>query len=550
MDAINFVHTENHFEFPWIVQWDANRCRLCGMCTAACSFRAIEPAMERREMATSELDSFALTRESRVVPVIRQVDNLEHYCRGCGICQKVCPNSAIRPVANTDHQSRFPVMRRTHDGDPIKRGGRSNTKYQPVRTLDTIQISRISQITDPSLDSLRHEFDLSTTFGRVLRADELSMTTFQGNMELTEDIPPVRRIYPIIFADMSIGALSWRMWEAIALAVSYLNEVHNLPVRMCTGEGGVPPKLLTSDFLKYVILQIASGHFGWNRIITAMPKMKVDPCGVIIKYGQGAKPGDGGFLPAEKVAKHIQMVRGVPRSDLNSPPTHQGLYSIEEAIQKMVTSMSSAFGYRVPVGVKVAASSTSIPVLNNLTRDPYRIVGGFFMDGIEGGTGAALGVSLDHTGHPIATALRDCYLAQVAQGRQGTIPLFAGGGIGKTGELAADAVKMTLLGASGVFVGKILLQAAGCLGTETGRCNACNTGSCPVGICTQNPRLVRRLDVDTTAERITNLMLATDAEMRKVLAQIGNNLLPVGRSDAVTSVDESVAARLQIKRAC
>ena len=99
---------------------------------------------------------------------------------------------------------------------------------------------------------------------------------------------------------MSIGALSWRMWEAVAIAVAYLNEECGMPVRMCSGEGGVPVRLLKSKYLKYMILQIASGHFGWNRIAKAMPHMVEDPAGILIKIGQGAKPGDGGLLQAQQ----------------------------------------------------------------------------------------------------------------------------------------------------------------------------------------------------------------------------------------------------------
>ncbi len=144
-----------------------------------------------------------------------------------------------------------------------------------------------------------------------------------------------------------------------------------------------------------------------------------DPAGILIKIGQGAKPGDGGLLPAEKVAPHIQAIRGVPQADLLSPPNHQGLYSIEESVQKMFLSMNAAFKFRVPVAIKVAASSTTVSVYNNLMRDPYHIVGGFFMDGIQGGTGAAHEVTLDHTGHPI--------LSQTA----GLLP--GGGGAGPAG---------------------------------------------------------------------------------------------------------------------
>ena len=111
-----------------------------------------------------------------------------------------------------------------------------------------------------------------------------------------------------------------------------------------------------------------------------------------------------------------------------------------------------------------------------------KFCGGFFIDGIQGGTGAANEISLDHTGHPVVSKIRDCYLAAVKQGLQGQIPLYGGGGIGLTGNAAADAFKMMCLGANGVFCGKILIQLLGCVGNEHGRCNSCNTGKCPTGI--------------------------------------------------------------------
>ena len=216
----------------------------------------------------------------------------------------------------------------------------------------------------------------------------------------------------------------------------------------------------------------------------------------------------------------------------------------------MHLSLNAAFGFRVPVAIKCAASATSVSVYNNLLRDPYKICGGFFLDGIQGGTGAANEISLEHTGHPVVSKLRDCYQAAVTQGLQGQIPLWAGGGIGMTGNAAADAFKMICLGANGVILGKILIQLLGCVGNEHGRCNACNTGKCPTGICTQNPRLVKRLDVDRGAQNIVDYMLAFDAELRKLLAPVGNSSLPVGRSDALVSMDRAVADKLGIQYAC
>jgi glutamate synthase (NADPH/NADH) large chain len=535
-------------DMPWKVKYDASRCTLCGSCVSACSFRAIEAKVERRRMVFSEGDLPDPQQRFSAVPVIRQVKDVRHYCRGCGICEKVCPNDAIAPSRNPD--TRHPIVSRCLGGDSIKRGGRKNLE-STTRTLDKLRVGRISQMTDPSLDAQRHTFDLLAPFGRIMPPKALPFSLDnQNNLQVDNTMPPVRWVYPVIIGDMSIGALSWRMWEAVAMAVAYLNEECGMPVRMCSGEGGVPVRLLKSRYLKYMILQIASGHFGWNRIAKAMPHMVEDPAGILIKIGQGAKPGDGGLLQANKVAEHIQAIRGVPRADLLSPPNHQGLYSIEESVQKMFLSFNAAFKFRVPVAIKVAASATSVSVFNNLVRDPYNIVGGFFLDGIDGGTGAAHEVSLDHTGHPIVSKLRDCYLAAVNQGRQGQIPLWAAGGLGKTGDLAADAFKMIALGANGVFTGKLILQMAGCVGNDMGRCNACNTGLCPVGITTQEPALVHRLDVDRVAQNIVNYFLAMDTEFKKLMAPIGNSSLPVGRSDALVSTDKAVADRLSIQYVC
>jgi glutamate synthase (NADPH/NADH) large chain len=535
-------------DLPWKVIYDTERCTLCGSCVAACTFDAIAPKVERRRKSFSDTETPEPKIKFSATPVISQKNVLKNYCRGCGVCERVCPNNAIRAERNPD--SRFSVVYQASTGTGPKRGGRNNLEVA-ARTLDTLRVGRISQMTDPSLDAQRHTFDCLAPLGRILPADKLPLTLGPGGTLVKDGhTPPTRWIYPVIIGDMSIGALSWRMWEAVSMAVAYLNEECGLPVRMSSGEGGMPVRLLKSKYLKYMILQIASGHFGWNRIIKAMPDMIEDPAGVLIKIGQGAKPGDGGLLMAAKVAAHIQAIRGVPKADLLSPPNHQGLYSIEESVQKMFLSFNAAFKFRVPVAIKVAASATSVSVFNNLVRDPYNIVGGFFLDGIDGGTGAAHDISLDHTGHPVVSKLRDCYLAAVAQGRQGQIPLWAGGGLGKTGNLAADAFKMFCLGANGVFTGKLILQLAGCLGNDHGRCNACNTGLCPAGITTQEPVLVRRLNPDRVAENIVNYFLGMDQELRKLMAPIGNSSLPIGRSDCLVATDKAVADRLQVQYVC
>ncbi|MFO7929811.1 MAG: glutamate synthase-related protein [Thermodesulfobacteriota bacterium] len=526
-------------DLPWQIAWSREKCTLCGQCTAVCPVSAIEFGVFRKRIL--DLDINAAERPAgahKVYHGIRQRTDPAYHCVGCAMCAMVCPNDAIMPYRSDEADKlKFHMDR---GGQPERRGGRRN---EPGGVLDQIRFLRISMLTDPALDAGRHEFEMRTLLGRILPPEE--------NMKRVREqewIPPVREIYPLIIGGMSFGALSPTMWEGLQMGVAYLNEEMGMPVRISTGEGGCPPRLLRSRFLRYVILQIASGYFGWDEIIHAIPEMKVDPCAIEIKYGQGAKPGDGGLLMWHKVNELIGAIRGVPKGvSLPSPPTHQTKYSIEEAVAKMIQSMYMAWGFRVPVYPKISGTSTSLAVLNNLTRNPY--AAGLAIDGEDGGTGAAYNVSMDHMGHPIASCLRDCYLNLVRLGQQNEIPLFAGGGIGKNGNLAANAAALIMLGASGVQVGKYVMQAAaGCLGSETRRCNICNIGRCPKGITSQDPRLYRRLDAEDVAQRIVDMYVSFDTELRKIVAPLGRSTsLPIGMSDALGISDRSAADRLQIK---
>ncbi|WP_027186196.1 glutamate synthase-related protein [Desulfovibrio inopinatus] len=526
-------------DLPWQVDWDIHTCTLCGRCTSVCPVSAIELGVFRkRKIVTPAALRDKARNEISVYYGIRQRTDPAYACIGCGMCNMVCPNNAIKPQLET-HSTTL-KFQNNRGGQPRTRGGRRNTGES---LLDQMKFIRISMLTDPALDAGRHEFEMRTLLGRVMPPEE-GLKSFQEH----EWTPPVREIYPLVIGSMSFGALSPNMWEGLQMGVAYLNEEMGMPVRICSGEGGCPPRLLRSRFLKYVILQIASGYFGWDEIIHAIPDMKEDPCAIEIKYGQGAKPGDGGLLMWYKVNKLIAAIRGVPTGvSLPSPPTHQTQYSIEESVAKMIQSMSMAWGFRVPVYPKISASSTSLAVLNNLVRNPY--AAGLAIDGEDGGTGAAYNVSMNHMGYPIASNLRDCYQNLVKVGRQNEIPLIAGGGIGKNGNLAANAAALIMLGASVVQVGKYVMQAgAGCLGSEADRCNVCNIGVCPKGITSQDPRIYRRLDPEKVAERVVDFYLAFDAELRKIVAPLGRSTsLPIGMSDALGISDYHAAERLQIK---
>jgi len=288
-------------DLPWQIAWDQDKCTLCGSCTAVCPVNAIElGVLRQRSLQTS------LTRpeENRSTfgtwHGIRQKTDPSFKCVVCAMCTMVCPNDGITPCRSDEADKlRFHI---NQGGIPRSRGGRRNLD---AGLLDQIKFIRISMLTDPALDAGRHEFELRTLLGRVLAPEDSIKFYHERGW-----VPPVREIYPLIIGGMSFGALSPNMWEGLQLGVTYLNEELGLPVRICTGEGGCPPRLLRSRFLQYVILQIASGYFGWDEIIHAIPEMKVDPCAVEIKYGQGAKPGDGGLLMWHKVNKLIAAIRG------------------------------------------------------------------------------------------------------------------------------------------------------------------------------------------------------------------------------------------------
>lgn len=163
-------------DLPWKIEYHAERCTMCGSCVASCTFKAIKVEVQKKSMTHSEGSLPTPVHTHIAIPVIKQVASLTDFCRGCGMCEKVCPNNAIRPVRNADNRKAL----LSRDAGPIKRGGRTNLNAQ--RTLDSIVVGRISQMTDPSLDSARHTFDIRSPFGRVLSSKELPLKSLTENL--------------------------------------------------------------------------------------------------------------------------------------------------------------------------------------------------------------------------------------------------------------------------------------------------------------------------------------------------------------------------------
>jgi glutamate synthase (ferredoxin) len=263
-----------------------------------------------------------------------------------------------------------------------------------------------------------------------------------------------------------------------------------------------------SSRLRSRIRQVASGRFG----VDAEYLMNADE--MQIKMAQGAKPGEGGQLMGKKVTKEIAEIRyGRPGTDLISPPPHHDIYSIEDLAQLIYDLKAIKPG--VPVSVKLVAVENVGTIAVGVAKAGADVIE---MDGIDGGTGAAMASSKEHAGLPSEMGLAEAHQALVVNGVRDAVRLRVGGGI-KNGY---DVVKYALFGADEFSFGQGLMVSVGCI-----VCKSCHIPNCPTGI-TGSPEIFKGHPEHTKA-----YLHAVAEETRGLLAQMGFRHLSeiTGRSD-------------------
>jgi len=297
---------------------------------------------------------------------------------------------------------------------------------------------------------------------------------------------------------MSYGSISQEAHETLAIAMNRLGGKSN------TGEGGEDPerykKMANGDSKRSAIKQVASGRFG----VTSDYLVNSDD--IQIKIAQGAKPGEGGQLPGNKVYPWVAKVRySTPGVGLISPPPHHDIYSIEDLAQ-LIHDLKNA-NKNARVHVKLVAEVGVGTVAAGVSKAHADVV---LISGHDGGTGASPLTSLKHAGAPWELGLAETQQTLLLNNLRDRIVVQTDGQL-KTGR---DVVIAALLGAEEFGFATAPLVVSGCI-----MMRVCHLDTCPVGVATQNPELRKRFTgkpefVETFFEYIAE-------EVREILASLG-----------------------------
>ena len=314
-----------------------------------------------------------------------------------------------------------------------------------------------------------------------------------------EEVEPVSEIVKrFATGAMSYGSISAEAHETLAIAMNRLGGKSN------TGEGGEDPERYildaNGDSRKSAIKQVASGRFG----VTS--EYLVSAQDIQIKMAQGAKPGEGGQLPGDKVYPWIAKTRySTPGVGLISPPPHHDIYSIEDLAQLIYDLKCSNPVARIHV--KLVAEVGVGTVAAGVAKAHSDVV---LISGYDGGTGASPLTSLKHAGIPWELGLAETQQTLLANKLRDRIVVQVDGQL-KTGR---DVIIAALLGAEEFGFATAPLVVSGCI-----MMRVCHLDTCPAGIATQNPELRKRFS--GKPEFVVTFFEYIAEEVRQYLSQLG-----------------------------
>ncbi|WDE04961.1 glutamate synthase large subunit [Thalassomonas viridans] len=307
-------------------------------------------------------------------------------------------------------------------------------------------------------------------------------------------------------AAMSIGALSPEAHEALAIAMNRLGGFSN------SGEGGEDQRRF-GTVKNSRIKQIASGRFG------VTPHYLVNADVLQIKVAQGAKPGEGGQLPGDKVTPLIAKLRfSVPGVTLISPPPHHDIYSIEDLAQ-LIFDLKQV-NPKAIVSVKLVSG----PGVGTIASGVAKAYADFItISGYDGGTGASPLTSVKYAGCPWELGLAEAHQSLVANGLRHKVRLQVDGGL-KTG---IDIVKAAILGAESFGFGTAPMVTLGCKFLRI-----CHLNNCATGVATQDD-VLRDKFFKGLPDQVMNYFKFVARDVREILAKLGVESLTaiIGRTD-------------------
>ncbi len=299
---------------------------------------------------------------------------------------------------------------------------------------------------------------------------------------------------PVYITHMSFGALSKEAKIALAKGSAAVKTA------TCSGEGGILPEAFESAY-RYIFEYVPNEYS-----VTEENLKKADA--IEIKFGQSAKPGMGGHLPADKVTKEIADIRGFAEgTDIISPAHFKDILNPDDLKDKVAWLRDMSDGK--PIGIKFAAGHIEADLEVALYAQPDFIT----IDGRAGSTGAAPKFVKSAASIPTIFAVYRARKFLDAHSAS-DISLVATGGF----RISPDFAKALALGATAVAIGTTALIAIGCR-----QYRICNTGKCPMGITTHDPALRKRLVIDEAAKRLENFLSVSNEELRDFARLTGNN---------------------------